>query len=92
MKPTINIQYCTGCRWLNRASWNAQELLTTFEADLESVTLTPDCTGGIYIVSIDGTVIWNRKERGGFPEMKELKQLVRDQIAPEKDLGHSDSE
>ena len=90
MKPTITIEYCTGCRWLLRASWNAQELLTTFEKDLQSVTLTPSDAGGVYIVTIDGSVIWDRKEQGGFPEMKQLKQLVRDHIAPDKDLGHSD--
>ncbi len=91
MKPTITIEYCTGCRWLQRASWNAQELLTTFESDLAAVTLTPSSTGGIYIVSIGGQIIWNRKEQGRFPEMKELKQLVRDSIAPDKDLGHSEA-
>ncbi len=91
MKPTITIEYCTGCRWLLRASWNAQELLTTFESNLKAVTLTPSGAGGIYTVSVDGKVIWDRKEQGRFPEMKELKQLVRDSIAPDKDLGHSDA-
>ncbi|MFT5633318.1 MAG: selenoprotein W-related protein [Rubritalea sp.] len=91
MKPTITIEYCTGCRWLLRASWNAQELLTTFESDLKGVTLTPSGAGGIYIISVDDKIIWDRKENGCFPEMKELKQLVRDCIAPDKDLGHSDA-
>jgi selenoprotein W-related protein len=27
---------------------------------------------------------------GRFPDIKELKQLVRDVVNPEKDLGHSD--
>jgi selenoprotein W-related protein len=27
---------------------------------------------------------------GRFPEIKELKQLVRDKISPGKELGHSD--
>lgn len=93
MKPTVTIAYCTGCRWLLRASWNAQELLTTFEKELAAVTLVPSSeTGGIYTVTIDGTVVWDRKEQGRFPEMKELKQHIRDHIAPDKDLGHSDSE
>ena len=26
-----------------------------------------------------------------FPDIKELKQIVRDQVAPERDLGHSDA-
>jgi selenoprotein W-related protein len=35
-------------------------------------------------------VIYSRKETGRFPESKELKQLVRDVIDPERHLGHSD--
>lgn len=30
--PRIEIVYCTQCRWLLRAGWTAQELLTTFAA------------------------------------------------------------
>jgi selenoprotein W-related protein len=34
---------------------------------------------------------WMAQElREGFPDIKELKQLVRDRIAPQKELGHSD--
>lgn len=88
-KPRVEIQYCTQCRWLLRAAWMAQELLTTFEAELGEVALIPG-TGGIFEVRIDGNTIWSRKERGRFPDIAELKQLARDRIAPGKDLGHSD--
>eukprot|EP00578_Thalassiosira_sp_NH16_P016591 CAMPEP_0181110574 /NCGR_PEP_ID=MMETSP1071-20121207/18792_1 /TAXON_ID=35127 /ORGANISM="Thalassiosira sp., Strain NH16" /LENGTH=405 /DNA_ID=CAMNT_0023194365 /DNA_START=66 /DNA_END=1283 /DNA_ORIENTATION=+ len=36
-------------------------------------------------------VLWDRKVEGRFPESKEVKQLVRDCVDPDKDLGHSDS-
>ena len=68
----------------------AQELLTTFETDLQSVTLKPSEIAGEYIIYIDGKVLYNRKAMGGFPEIKALKQLVRDVVNPQKDLGHSD--
>ncbi len=68
----------------------AQELLTTFTDEISALTLKPG-TGGVFEVRVDGNLIWSRAEQGRFPEIKELKQLVRDQIAPEKDLGHSDS-
>jgi selenoprotein W-related protein len=87
--PRVEIQYCTQCRWLLRAAWLAQELLTTFEKELGEVALIPGM-GGIFEVRVNGAVVWSRKEQGRFPEAKELKQLVRDQVAPEKDLGHSD--
>lgn len=88
--PNIAITYCRLCGWLLRASWMGQELLTTFADELGSVTLIPDQTGGVFEVRIDGDLIWSRKEQGRFPDIKELKQLVRDRIAPEHDLGHSD--
>ena len=69
-----------------------QELLSTFAEELGSVTLIPDQTGGVFEVRIDGKLIWSRGNEGRFPEMKELKQLVRDTIAPGRDLGHVDTE
>jgi selenoprotein W-related protein len=85
----VEIEYCTQCRWLLRAAWLAQELLTTFETDLRAVSLMPG-TGGVFEVRLDGEVIFSRKAAERFPESKELKQLIRDVIAPERDLGHSD--
>jgi selenoprotein W-related protein len=88
-KPRVEIQYCTQCRWLLRAAWLAQELLTTFEAELGEAALIPG-TGGVFEVRVDGETVWSRASQGRFPEAKEIKQLVRDRIAPDKDLGHSD--
>ncbi|MEN8109086.1 MAG: SelT/SelW/SelH family protein [Pseudomonadota bacterium] len=88
-RPRVAITYCTQCRWLLRAGWMAQELLTTFDAELGEVALIPG-TGGVFEVRVDGELVWSRKAQGRFPESKELKQLVRDHVAPDKDLGHSD--
>lgn len=87
--PQIEIQYCTQCRWLLRAAWMAQELLTTFQSEIGGLTLVPG-TGGVFEIRVDHEIIWSRADKGRFPEIKELKQLVRDRIAPGKDLGHSD--
>lgn len=88
-KPRITITYCTQCSWLLRSAWMAQELLSTFGADLGEVSLIPG-TGGIFEIHVDGALIWERKRDGGFPEAKVLKQKVRDIVWPERDLGHSD--
>ena len=85
----VTITYCTQCRWLLRAAWLAQELLTTFEAELSGVTLAPG-SGGVFEVRVGDEVVWSRKEAGRFPEAAELKRLVRDRVAPGKPLGHSD--
>ncbi len=89
-KPVLTIEYCTQCRWLLRAAYFAQELLTTFEAELGGVTLQPG-TGGVFEIRIGQEILWSRKTEGRFPEIKELKQKVRDRIAPEKNLGHSEN-
>lgn len=85
----VEIEYCTQCHWLLRSAWMAQELLTTFESDIARLTLVPG-TGGIFEVRLDDAVIFSRKATGRFPESKELKQLIRDRIDPERSLGHSD--
>ncbi|QHE71011.1 hypothetical protein GFS60_04608 [Rhodococcus sp. WAY2] len=67
----------------------AQELLGTFGQELGEVALVPG-TGGIFRITVDGELIWDRKEKSGFPEITVLKQLVRDRVAPDRHLGHSD--
>jgi selenoprotein W-related protein len=88
-KPRVEITYCAQCRFILRATWLTQELLMTFDTDLGEVALVP-AGGGIFEVRVDGEAIWSKKEQGRFPDAKELKQLVRDRVAPGKDLGHSE--
>ena len=90
MKPIVTIEYCPKCNWLMRAAWYAQELLTTFEEDLGSVNLKPSEIAGRFEVFVGSESLFGRKKEGRFPEAKELKQLLRDKIAPEKTLGHSE--
>lgn len=85
--PRLEIEYCTRCRFLLRASWMAQELLTTFEAELGEVALVPG-SGGIFQVKLDGEVIASNRESKKMPEPPEVKRLVRDRIAPERKIGH----
>jgi selenoprotein W-related protein len=88
-KPRVAITYCRQCNWLMRSAWMAQELLSTFSEEIGAVTLVPS-TGGAFQIEVDGEVIWERKRDGGFPDVKALKQRVRDRINPERDLGHLD--
>jgi selenoprotein W-related protein len=85
----VEIVYCTQCRWLLRAAWMAQELLTTFEQEIAELVLKPG-SGGIFEVRANGQLIWSRRDEGRFPEIAELKRLVRDRIAPGRSLGHAD--
>lgn len=98
--PRITIRYCTQCKWMLRAAYLAQELLSTFSTALGEVALQP-ATGGIFVIDIffssppDSTTtrtLWDRKADGGFPETKELKRRVRDVIEPHRELGHVDKD
>lgn len=91
MTHNVTITYCTQCGWLMRAAWAAQEILTTFQEELADggVTIIPG-TGGIFEVHADGDRVWSRKDDGGFPEIAELKRRVRDRVAPDRSLGHTD--
>lgn len=87
--PRVEIRYCPKCRWQARATWLAQELLTTFEQALGEVALLPS-SSGTFDVLLNGELLFSRTAAGRFPELKELKQQIRDRIAPGKDLGHSE--
>lgn len=89
-KPTVAIEYCPKCGWLLRAAYMAQELLTTFSDELYGVTLLPSEISGRFTLFIDGSKVFDRKEAGRFPDIKEVKQIVRDVACPNKSLGHSD--
>ena len=90
MKPIITIEYCPKCGWMLRSAYFAQELLNTFSDDIKGILLQPSETSGTFKISIGGTLIFDRVSADGFPEIKELKQKVRDLVNPEKSLGHSD--
>ncbi|WP_205501778.1 SelT/SelW/SelH family protein [Rufibacter psychrotolerans] len=90
MKPIVSIEYCPKCGWMLRAAYMAQELLTTFTDDVKGVLLEPSETSGTYLIRLNDQVIFDRRAAGRFPDVKELKQLVRDRVNPGKSLGHSD--
>lgn len=88
-RARVTVTYCTQCNWMLRAAWLAQELLTTFGTRLTEVALVPG-TGGIFQVHVGDELVWDRKERKGFPEVPVLKRIVRDRVAPGLSLGHTD--
>ena len=87
----LEIEYCTQCRFILRATWMAQEFLMTFADKLSRVALVPG-SGGIFEIRLDGEILFSKKSAGRFPESKEIKQMLRDRIAPGMDLGHSDKD
>src|SRR6476659_3767122 len=90
-RPRISIEYCPRCGWMLRSAWLAQELLTTFEAELGEVALIPSQQSGTFRILVNDAQVWSRQADGGFPAAAELKRRVRDIVAPGRSLGHSDS-
>ena len=85
----VTIRYCPRCKWLIRAGWYAQELLSTFSDDLSEVSLVPSPTAGIFSIALNGELLMDRSA-DGFLEAKEVKRRVRDRIDPDRGLGHID--
>ena len=85
--PRVAIRYCTKCRFMLRAAYLAQELLTSFEHELGEVALVP-ASGGIFEVTLDGETLASNRETKSMPEASEVKRLLRDRIAPERSIGH----
>ncbi|CAG8441591.1 12244_t:CDS:2 [Gigaspora rosea] len=58
------------------------ELLVTFDTIIGEAALITSIDA-VFIVQVDGEPIWNHKKESRFLELKE--------IAPDMNLGHSDS-
>ena len=91
MKPRVGITYCQKCHFLPRAAWTAQELLHTFGDYIAEVALVPG-SGGMFAVTVDGEEVWSTRENGRFPEMRELRNLLRDRIEGAPPPRHADAD
>jgi selenoprotein W-related protein len=87
--PRVEITYCTKCKFLLRASWMAQELLTTFGAELGEVAIVPG-SGGIFEVALDGEVVATNRDHAPIPEPGDVKRAIRDRVSPGRRIGHED--
>ena len=90
-RNTVAVEYCSKCKFMMRSAWIAQELLQTFEGDIDEAILRPSTVPGIWRIYANGEQVWDRKTERGIPELKMLKRRVRDVIAPGKDLGHAET-
>jgi selenoprotein W-related protein len=85
--PRVEITYCTKCHFLLRAAWMAEELLTTFGAELAEVALRPG-SGGIFEVAVDGAVVATNRDHAPMPDPAAVKRAIRDIVSPDRKIGH----
>lgn len=86
--PRVEIVYCTRCRFLLRAAWIAQELLTSFSDQLGEVALVPGA-GGVLEVRLGDEILYSRKTMGEL-DLMALKRALRDRVAPDVRVGHEE--
>ncbi|KFY07828.1 hypothetical protein V492_06788 [Pseudogymnoascus sp. VKM F-4246] len=78
--PRIVIKFCTQCKWMLRAAYFAQELLSTFSTDLGEVALQP-ATGGVFSIEIFYTTAPNsitQAETGTVTSVTVQSQILWD--------------
>ncbi|OKL59676.1 hypothetical protein UA08_05276 [Talaromyces atroroseus] len=75
--PRITIKYCTQCKWMLRAAYFAQELLSTFSTTLGEVSLVP-ATGGVFTVTILHSSSVSSAKEPGSPGTDLIETLLWD--------------
>jgi selenoprotein W-related protein len=90
-RAAVSIDYCAVCNFGGRAVWLAQELLTAYADEIESLTLVPR-RDGVFIVRFDGDEVFSYKEAGRFPEPRELKDALRAHLGLPPKPKHSERE
>ena len=74
----VTIEYCAQWNYKPRASSLEAALKQAFSEQVE-VTLIPG-SDGIFKVTLDGKLLFSKKEVGRFPESPEIVGLMQDNV------------
>lgn len=66
-----------------RAARVAEEILHDYHPQVESVTLVPS-SGGVFEVSVDGELIYSKKQTGRHAEEGEVRRLFGERLQAAK--------
>ena len=64
---------------MQRAVWTAAEILGSYQQEVEHFELEMGGSGD-FEFSIDGKLVYSKRESGQYPEMRTLKQAVVEAI------------
>ena len=79
MKNVISIEYCTSWSYLARAVALSRTLLNEHENNVSELTLIPS-HGGVYEISLNGELVFSKKELDRYPEKGEVEALVLEKL------------
>ena len=75
----ISVEYCVPCSYLSRTQWMVGEIMGDLQEDIRSLTMrTGD--GGCFEWSVNGELVFSKKQSGRFPELDELKELIYSKV------------
>jgi selenoprotein W-related protein len=75
----VLIRYCVPCGHLPKAIALIKDILNSLGKEMNKeikLTIVP-WDGGVFEVWINGELVFNRKEEGGFPDSRAIVDLVR---------------
>lgn len=79
MNNIITIEYCTSWGYVGRAVALARNLLNEHKNKLGGVNIIPS-SGGVLEVSLDGDLVFSKKEFDRYPEKNEVEDLIKEKI------------
>ena len=71
----ISIEYCNEWNYLPRAASLATKILEKYGNDVSGLALLPS-GGGVFEIIKNDHLIYSKKQKGQFPEMDELFDLL----------------
>jgi selenoprotein W-related protein len=72
-KMEAEIEYCVPCGYGNLAAYMVSELFQAGGPAI-AISLKPGA-GGVFKVTVDGRVLWDKKEKGASPHIMQVKEL-----------------
>lgn len=75
----IRIEYCTSWGYIGRAVALARSLLNEHKNNIEELSIIPS-SGGVFEITLNGELLFSKKELDRFPEKDEAENLIKDKI------------
>lgn len=79
VKRVISIEYCTAWGYLPRAVALSENLLGEHKNKISELKIIPS-SNGVFEVTLDGELIFSKKELDRFPEENEVENIIKEKL------------